>query len=103
MAAPAKITIDWGEADKDAAQRREWLTSWLVSEDGEEGEFLYDGVGGTVTTHEVPDDAVGVRFRWANQIHDPLQETRRQWFVPRKLYLFREQPAETINALDVCP
>ena len=105
MSAPsriASITVDWGEADKTPGERREWLSSWVVNDDGEEGDFLYDGVGGTTTTHAVPEDAIGVRFRWAPQVTDELHETRRQWTVLRKLYLFSEHPEPIVKAMNFC-
>ena len=34
MSAPsriASITVDWGETDKTPGERREWLSSWVVT------------------------------------------------------------------------
>ena len=58
----ASVTIDWGESDLDQRDRRKWLGAWLVDRQGMEGDFFYDGTGGEVTTHEIPDAAVGIRF-----------------------------------------
>jgi hypothetical protein len=59
-----QLTIDWGETDKAAEKRRRWLGSWLVSREGEEGEYFYEGPGGTATSHDIPTEAIGVRLRW---------------------------------------
>src|SRR5215510_8213234 len=59
-----QVTIDWGESDKTPEKRKKWLGAWLVSRDGEEGEYFYDGLGGIATTHDVPTDALGLRLRW---------------------------------------
>lgn len=96
------ITIDWGEHDLPESKRRSWLPSWVVSADGEEGEFLYDGIGGTTTTHEVPENALGIRFRWAPQVNEEFPEMRRQWNVLRRLYLFDEQEGSSVNAMEFC-
>src|SRR5688572_20156591 len=58
------LTINWGEADKAPEQRKKWLGAWLVSRDGEEGEYFYDGPGGGQTTHDIPVEVVGLRLRW---------------------------------------
>lgn len=58
------LTIDWGEAEKGPGGARQWLGAWLVSRDGTEGDFFYDGPGGGQTTHTVPPEAVGLRLRW---------------------------------------
>ena len=44
---PGTLSIDWGEAEKAPADRKRWLGAWLVSTDGEEGEYFYDGPGRT--------------------------------------------------------
>ncbi len=105
MSTPAKvasITIDWGEQDKPEGDRRSWLSSWIVSADGEEGEFLFDGVGGTTTVHKIPAEAVGIRFRWAPRAAGDMQNPFRQWVTLRKLYLFDEHPESAVNAMDFC-
>jgi hypothetical protein len=61
---PTTLVIDWGETDKAPELRKKWLGAWLVSRDGEEGEYFYDGPGGGQTTHDIPSEAVGVRLRW---------------------------------------
>ena len=59
-----QLTIDWGEAHKAPGDRKRWMGSWVVSRDGEEGEYFYEDVGGQVTTHAVPPDAIGICLRW---------------------------------------
>jgi hypothetical protein len=59
-----RLTIDWGEAEKAPDERKRWLASWLISRDGEEGDYFYDGPGGQETIHDVPAEAVGFRLRW---------------------------------------
>ncbi len=58
------LTVDWGEAEQAPGERRQWLGAWLVSRDGMEGDFFYDGSGGQETAHAVPAEAVGFRLRW---------------------------------------
>jgi hypothetical protein len=59
-----QVTIDWGEIDKAPEKRKKWLGAWLVSREGEEGEYFYDGSGGVATTHDAPAEAIGFRLRW---------------------------------------
>lgn len=99
-----QVTIDWGEADKAPQDRKRWLGAWLVSRDGEEGEYFYDDVGGQVTTHTVPPEAVGLRLRWwpsdntveLNLEFGPLATVAEDYFFP-------EGPERTIRvaALDL--
>jgi hypothetical protein len=101
-ARPASLTIDWGEHGEEEARRREWMASWLVSADGEEGDFFYEGQGGTVTTHEVPANAVGLRFRWYPPGDSSVRAFQRTPIMMRRLYLFEEHPESMVNALDWC-
>ena len=59
-----RLIVDWGEAELAENQRKRWMGSWLVSREGEEGEYFYDGPGGQETQHAVPAGALGVRLRW---------------------------------------
>jgi hypothetical protein len=59
-----QLIVAWGEAELAENQRKRWMGSWLVSREGEEGEYFYDGPGGQETQHEVPAEAIGVRLRW---------------------------------------
>lgn len=61
---PKQVMVSWGETEKTPEARKRWLGSWLVSRDGEEGDYFYDGPGGTETTHDVPPEAIGLRLRW---------------------------------------
>jgi hypothetical protein len=45
-----------------------WYGSWLVSEDGIEGDGFYSGRGGVSRRYTVPASAVGLRVRrWPNE------------------------------------
>jgi len=49
-----------------------WYGSWLVSDDGTEGEGFYSGRGGLAGRFPVPPAAVGVRVRrWPNEGLEP--------------------------------
>lgn len=61
---PETLSLDWGEAEKAPADRKRWLGAWLLSREGEEGDYFYDGPGGRHTTHRVPAEAIGFRLRW---------------------------------------
>jgi hypothetical protein len=88
---PTKLDINWGETDKASNARKRWLGAWLVSREGEEGEYFYDGPGGQQTTHDIPPEAVGLRLRWwppDNQVDlnlefGPLPTVADDCFFPR--------------------
>jgi len=61
---PTTLEMNWGEADKAPETRKRWLGAWLVSRDGEEGEYFYDGPSGGQSRHDIPSDALGLRLRW---------------------------------------
>ncbi len=95
----SELKVDWGEADLDPGDRRSWLGAWLVSRDGVEGEFFYDGPGGTVTTHEIPPDAVGLRLRsWPPE--SPERTSGRQPVATKPFYL-DGYDGGTVRALDL--
>jgi hypothetical protein len=49
-----------------------WYGSWLVSEDGVEGDGFYSGRGGVSGRYAVPASAVGLRVRrWPNEGLEP--------------------------------
>jgi len=87
---PKQVTINWGETEKPPEARKRWLGSWLVSRDGEEGDYFYDGWGGTETIHAVPPEAIGLRLRWwppSNQVDlnlefGPLPTLTEAYFFP---------------------
>lgn len=63
-----QLIVDWGESSLAPAQRKRWMGSWLVSREGEEGEYFFDGPGGQETHHAVPAQALGFRLRcWPNE------------------------------------
>jgi hypothetical protein len=71
-----QLTVDWGEGDKGPLDRKRWMGSWVVSRDGEEGEYFYDGPGGQVTSHVVPSDAVGICLRWWPSENEGIGQTQ---------------------------
>ena len=93
------LTIDWGEGDLPAADRRRWLAAWLVSHEGEEGDFFFDGPGGSVTTHDAPADAVGIRLRW----WPPERDDRTLGRQPQatRPFFFESYDGGEIRALDL--
>lgn len=101
------LAIDWREDDKPAAECRLWLAAWLVSRDGEEGDFFYDGPGGGQTSHAVPADAVGLRLRWWKALPPGEQdnEAQRGRTNASRPYYFDEQagPELALSALTVAP
>lgn len=101
------LTVDWREADKPAAECRLWLAAWLVSRDGQEGDFFYDGPGGGETSHAVPDDAVGVRLRWwkALPAGEQENEAQRGRTNASRPYYFDDHsgPQLTVSALTLAP
>jgi hypothetical protein len=70
--------MDWREGDKPEAECRAWLAAWLVSRDGMEGDFFYEGPGGGQTSHVVPENAVGVRLRWWKAVPPGEQDNEAQ-------------------------
>lgn len=71
-----QLTIDWGEADKAPQDRKRWMGSWVVSADGEEGEYFYEGAGGQVATYPVPAEAIGIRLRWWPAENEGIGQTQ---------------------------
>ena len=99
-----KLTIDWGEAHKTPGDRKRWMGSWVVSRDGEEGEYFYEGVGGQTTTHAVPPDAIGIRLRWWPSENEGIGQTQVGAMANLlEPYFFPEEAQETIavKALDL--
>jgi hypothetical protein len=87
---PTKLEMNWGESEKALDTRKRWLGAWLVSRDGEEGEYFYDGPGGVETSHDIPSEALGLRLRWwppDNQVDlnlefGPLPTVAEDFFFP---------------------
>jgi hypothetical protein len=71
-----QLTIDWGEANKASGDRKRWMGSWVVSRDGEEGDYFYEGAGGQATTHPVPPEAIGIRLRWWPPENEGIGQTQ---------------------------
>lgn len=103
---PETLRLDWGETEKAPADRRRWLGAWLVSQEGEEGDYFYDGPGGRQTTHCVPPEAIGFRLRWypsENEVSVNLELGPMASVVDD--YLFAEQagPELTLAVLELLP
>lgn len=99
-----KLTIHWGEAEKALAARKRWLGSWLVSRDGEEGDNFYNGPGGAETTHDVPDEAIGLRLRWwppSNQVDLNLEFGPLPTLAEDYFFSAGSEPIITVAALDL--
>jgi hypothetical protein len=99
-----KVVIDWGEADKAARDRKRWMGSWVVSRDGEEGEYFYESEGGQITTHTPPPDAIGLRLRWWPSENEGIGQTQVGAMANLvEIYFFPEGTARTIKvaALDL--
>ena len=76
MTTVEQLKIDWGEADKSPQARKQWMGSWVVAHDGEEGNYFYEGPGGQVTTHAVPPEAIGIRLRWWPSENEGIGQTQ---------------------------
>jgi hypothetical protein len=99
-----KLAVNWGEAEKTPNARRRWLGSWLVSRDGEEGDYFYDGPGGAETTHEVPSEAIGLRLRWwppSNQVDLNLEFGPLPTFAEDYFFSARSEATITVAAMDL--
>jgi hypothetical protein len=67
----ADITIDWPAQRNEHGRPLLWFASWLVGDDGSEGEAIYNGRGGEQTRCPVPRAAIGLRIRrWPNEGFD---------------------------------
>jgi hypothetical protein len=99
-----KLAVNWGEAEKTPDARKRWLGSWLVSRDGEEGDYFYDGPGGAETTHEVPPEAIGLRLRWwppSNQVDLNLEFGPLPTFAEDYFFSARSEATITVAAMDL--
>ena len=101
------LTMDWCEGEKPAGECRTWLGAWLLSRDGMEGDFFYDGPGGGQTSHAIPQDAVGVRLRWWRAVPPGEQdnEAQRGRTNLSRPYYFDDQagPEVTLTAIALAP
>jgi hypothetical protein len=92
-----QVTVDWGESDKPPDERKRWMGAWLVSRDGEEGEYFYDGPGGVETAHEVPSEAVGFRLRWWPPADAPASLAIGPIATLAEDYFFPEGPEQQLS------
>ena len=51
---PETLSLDWGETEKAPADRKRWLGAWLVSREGEEVDYFYDGPSGRQNSRPLP-------------------------------------------------
>ena len=66
------LKIVWHEQTSDFGQPMPWFGSWLVGDGETEGDWFHSGRGAAETSHEPPEDAVGVRLRfWPSEGLDP--------------------------------
>lgn len=71
MSETKKLTIDFGQQSEPAESRHRWMASWLLDTNGMEGDFFYDGPGGSEQSFDVPANAVGFRLRcWVARQRD---------------------------------
>lgn len=93
-----QLTVDWGEADKAPGDRKRWMGSWVVSSDGEEGEYFYEAVGGQATTHVIPPEAIGIRLRWWPSENEGIGQTQVGTMANLlDLYFFPDEAKETVT------
>ena len=100
------LMIDWGEANTPPDDRKHWLGAWVVSQDGEEGDYFYDGPGGQATTHAVPAEAIGFRLRWypgENDASVNLELGPMVSLVDDYLFASQAGPTLQVAALDLLP
>ncbi len=77
---------------------------WLVSRDGEEGDYFYDGPGGAKTTHEVLPEAIGLRLRWwppSNQVDLNLEFGPLPTLAEDYFFSARSEATLTVAAMDL--
>jgi len=64
--------VTWQAGKNEQERPLLWFGSWLVGEDGEEGDWFYSGFGETPTEHEAPEGVTGIRIRrWPSEGLDP--------------------------------
>ena len=76
-----------------------WFVSWVVGDDGEEGEWFYSGVDSASGAYQAPANAIGLRIRrWPSPGTDPeyvdlpLNSEAAQTVTDRGLQFDRRQP-----------
>jgi hypothetical protein len=77
MSAPPRtatevITIAFRPRYNEQGEHMLWMVSWLVNEEGQEGEWFYSGSGGESSDFAVPQGTLGLRIRrWPTNGLDP--------------------------------
>jgi hypothetical protein len=66
------LVVDWPAAENEHGGQLLWHGSWLLGEDGVEGDEFYRGRGGTTGSYDVPPGTAGVRIRrWPHEAFGP--------------------------------
>lgn len=66
------ITIAFRPRYNEQGEHMLWMASWLVSEEGEEGDWFYSGTGAESGEFKAPPTAIGLRIRrWPTNGLDP--------------------------------
>ena len=66
------LTLHWPELANEHGAPMLWFASWLVGNEGCEGDWVYSGRGGESALAAVPADATGVRIRrWPSEGLEP--------------------------------
>ena len=64
----AGLTVHWPDLLNEHGYGLLWFGSWIVGDDGAEGEWFYSGRGGETRTAAIPEGAIGVRVRrWPSE------------------------------------
>ena len=64
----AALTLHWPELMNEEGFGLLWFGSWIVDDEGVEGEWFYSGRGGETQTAAIPEEAIGVRIRrWPSE------------------------------------
>lgn len=58
------VRVRWHLAESDFGLPMPWFGSWLVGEEGAEGEWFHSGRGAAETWHDAPAEATGARLRF---------------------------------------
>ena len=62
------LIVHWPDLANEHGYGLMWFGSWIVDDEGAEGEWFYSGRGGESQTTTIPDEAIGVRVRrWPSE------------------------------------
>ena len=62
------LTLHWPALMNEEGFGLLWFGSWIVNDEGVEGEWFYSGRGGETQTTGIPTEAIGVRIRrWPSE------------------------------------